>query len=315
MKEAGASELEVLMTKLYSIQEEVGGKEKEKGGTKTKASAGRGDKGARFNEVKGEIVDLLKKIHDMIKDAKEKDSSLVGAVTYGYGAKEKVAAQQTIRETIRQLGDHWKVLDGLFRSEAKKKRSKFTKDELSGQQTLVLKLQQEIEKVKELQRTAFSKVAPLSSTTANMAIPAFDTAQYSDIKSGDSNWTSGGGGANLSEEQKDQILELERRDADFDRQIELIAEGVQDLAEIAALQSEEARRQNHMLQGTNEKLDSVAERLTNVNVKLKSTLTEVGRAGDKLMVDIMCIVSLSLHIIFHSFPSYILAYPFPSSIE
>ena len=85
--------------------------------------------------------------------------------------------------------------------------------------------------------------------------------------------------------------------------------------EIAALQSEEARRQNHMLQGTNEKLDSVAERLTNVNVKLKSTLTEVGRAGDKLMVDIMCIVSLSLHIIFHSFPSYILAYPFPSSIE
>lgn len=285
------------MTKLYTIQEAVGGKEKDskEKGAKSKASSGKGDKGARFNELKGEIVDLLKKVHGMIKEAKDKDSSLIGSATYGYGAKEKVAVQQTIRETIRQLGDQWRILDGLYRSEAKKKRSKFTKDELSAQQTLVLKLQQEIEKVKELQRTAFSKVTPgMSGNATNMVIPAFDTTQFADIKSGGGGgdkWTSpDGGGVHLTEDQKEQILELERRDADFDRQIEMIAEGVQDLAEIAALQNEEARRQNLMLENTNEKLDAVAEKLTSVNVRLKTTLTEVGRAGDKLVVDIICIV-------------------------
>lgn len=284
----GSSELEVLMTKLYTIQDAVGGKKKETAAASSKASGGKGDKGAKFNVLKGEIVDLLKKVHEMIKDVREKESSLMGNVTYG--AKEKVAAQQMIREMIRELGDKWKVLDGLYRSEAKKKRSKFTKDELMGQQTLVLKLQQEIEKVKELQRLAFNKASPGLGAATN--ITGFNTTQYSDIKGGKKGeaWTSGGGGAALTEEQKEQILQLESRDADFDKQIDLIMEGVQDLSEIANMQNEEVRRQNQMLDDTQEKMDNVAEKLTNVNVKLKTSLAEAGRSGDKLMVDIICIV-------------------------
>ena len=98
-------------------------------------------------------------------------------------------------------------------------------------------------------------------------------------------------------EQKEQILQLESRDADFDKQIDLIMEGVQDLSEIANMQNEEVRRQNQMLDDTQEKMDNVAEKLTNVNVKLKTSLAEAGRSGDKLMVDIICIVStISCHV-------------------
>jgi t-SNARE complex subunit (syntaxin) len=103
-------------------------------------------------------------------------------------------------------------------------------------------------------------------------------------------WAGTGGGVALTSSQQDQILQLEERDADFDRQLDEIGEGIQDLAEIAALQGEEVQRQSVMLDSLNNKMDKVTERMTNVNTKMKDTLEQVGRSADKLCVDIMCIV-------------------------
>jgi syntaxin of plants SYP7 len=69
-----------------------------------------------------------------------------------------------------------------------------------------------------------------------------------------------------------------------------IGEGIQDLAEIAALQGEEVKRQGVMLDNLNNKMDKVNERMVSVNSKMKETLDEVGRSADKLCVDIICIV-------------------------
>ena len=104
--------------------------------------------------------------------------------------------------------------------------------------------------------------------------------------------TSGGtgGGVAMTDDQRQQIMQLEERDADFDRQLDEIGEGIQDLAEIAALQGEEVARQSVMLDNVNQKMDKVNERMVSVNTKMKETLEEVGRASDKLCVDIMCIV-------------------------
>lgn len=90
--------------------------------------------------------------------------------------------------------------------------------------------------------------------------------------------------------QKQQMLQLEERDADFDRQLDEIGEGIQDLAEIAELQGEEVKKQSAMLDQVNNKMDKVTERMEGVNTRMKETLEEVGRASDKLCVDIMCIV-------------------------
>lgn len=100
----------------------------------------------------------------------------------------------------------------------------------------------------------------------------------------------GSSGAALTDDQREQMLQLEERDADFDRQLDEIGEGIQDLAEIAALQGEEVKRQGVMLDNVNNKMDQVNERMVSVNSKMKETLDEVGRASDKLCVDIMCIV-------------------------
>jgi uncharacterized protein YgfB (UPF0149 family) len=94
--------------------------------------------------------------------------------------------------------------------------------------------------------------------------------------------------------QQSQIQALQERDAEFDTQLDDIGEGIQDLAEIAELQSEEVKRQNQMLDDMGIKMDSVHEHVQNVNLKLKDTLKEVGRSSDKLCVDIMCIVSYFL---------------------
>ena len=45
-----------------------------------------------------------------------------------------------------------------------------------------------------------------------------------------------------------------------------------------------------MLDRVDKKLDKNLERMTKVNTRMKDTLEEVGRASDKIMVDIMCIV-------------------------
>ena len=94
----------------------------------------------------------------------------------------------------------------------------------------------------------------------------------------------------MTGDQQATMLQLEERDADFDLQLDEIGEGIQDLAEIAQQQGEVVALQSQMLDRVDQKIDKNLERMTKVNTRMKETLEEVGRAGDKIMVDIMCIV-------------------------
>ena len=55
-------------------------------------------------------------------------------------------------QNIRMLTEEWRELDGIYRVEARKKRSKFTADELKNQAHTVMTLSNEITRVKEIQR-------------------------------------------------------------------------------------------------------------------------------------------------------------------
>ena len=87
------------------------------------------------------------------------------------------------------------------------------------------------------------------------------------------------------------MQQIESRDQEFDKQLEEIGEGIQDLSEIAQMQNEEVRRQNLMLENVGNKIDGANEHLSNINTKMKETLNEV-RGADKICVDIMCIVMM-----------------------
>lgn len=101
---------------------------------------------------------------------------------------------------------------------------------------------------------------------------------------------TGQGGVDLTTEQSAQIQMLEDRDRDFDLQLDEIGEGILDLQEIAQQQGEEVMLQGQMLDKVERKIDKNLERMSTVNGRMKETLEEVGRASDKIMVDILCIV-------------------------
>ena len=155
-------ELTDLLPKLNGIQEDIGAKPKssedeKKARAENVVTMGQGkkaqEKASKFLQLKGDIVDRLKSIHQMLKDIKEKEQAGFG----GDNAKEIIKMQAEVRESLRQATDDWKELDEIYKKEARKKRSKFTPEELEVQAELVQRLYAEIEKVKEAQMKGYAR--------------------------------------------------------------------------------------------------------------------------------------------------------------
>lgn len=223
-------------------------------------------------------------------------------VASGSNPADVIKSKSMMREEIRQAEDEWKEMDNLYKSEARKRKSKFTKEQLDIQQTLVQRLQAEIEKVKEMQSQGFKRkdaddVAVKMNIQALVSINNTDldrTGELGPRAGGDeANWsgaatTGQGPGVELTDGQALKIEQIQQRDQEFDHQLDTIGEGIKDLSEIAAMQNEEVKRQNVMLTNVENKIDDAAEHITTVNQKMKDTLDQV-RGADKICVDIMCI--------------------------
>ena len=155
-------ELTELLTKLYTLQEDLGAKpksteEEKKAKAENVATMGSNKKsqkkGSKFLELKNTVLDRLKTIHKLLKDTKAKEAAGYG----GDNAKDIIKMQAEIREHIRQAGDEWKEMDEIYKKEARKKKSKFTVEELEVQAELVQRLHAEIEKVKEAQMRGYAR--------------------------------------------------------------------------------------------------------------------------------------------------------------
>lgn len=173
-------ELTELLTKLYTIQEDIGAKpktteEEKKAKAENIAVMGSGkkakEKGSKFLELKSTIVDRLKTIHHLLKETKAKEAAGYG----GDNAKEIIKMQAEVREQIRQAGDEWKEMDAIYKKEARKKKSKFTPEELEVQAELVKRLNAEIEKIKEAQMRGYAR-----GRDAGAAVSLNTKALYSD---------------------------------------------------------------------------------------------------------------------------------------
>lgn len=152
-------ELQLLLAKLYTIQEQVGAVEKtsdeekkNRAATAGQVQMGKGRKGkktgSRFLELKSNIVDRLKSVH-ALQEEQSASKSL--------DPKVGIQAQAEIRELVRQAQDEWNEMNELYKKEARKKKSKFTPEELEVQQALVMQLNAEIEKVKDVQMAGYSR--------------------------------------------------------------------------------------------------------------------------------------------------------------
>merc|ERR1712038_2131198 len=198
-----------------------------------------------------------------------------------------------IREEIRQASDEWEELDGLYKNEARKRKSRFSAEQLDGQQTLGQRLYAELEKVKELNRQGFAK-GNRDDIVANLNTQALTNIALDDPDDAAPGWAaaggaSTGGGVEMTQQQALRLEQIENRDKEFDKQLDDIGQGINDLSEIAQMQQEEVKKQNIMLENVGKKIEDVYDHIDNVNAKMKDTLNEV-RAADKICVDIMCVV-------------------------
>jgi hypothetical protein len=69
--------------------------------------------------------------------------------------KEIVTQQNSMRENVRQLTEEWRELETIYKNEAKKRKSKFSQEEMDLRLNVVLQLQQEIAAVKDMQRAKY----------------------------------------------------------------------------------------------------------------------------------------------------------------
>jgi hypothetical protein len=160
-----------LLTKLHTIQEDIGAKPKtsdEERRTKAEnvAVMGKGKhaqkKGSRFLHLKSSIVSRLKNVYQFMKEAKE----LEGAGYGGDNANKVIQVQTKIREQIRQAQEEWRELEGIYKKETQKKKSKFTSEELEVQSELVRELHSELEKAKAAQTKGYAKNRTPDATVA-----------------------------------------------------------------------------------------------------------------------------------------------------
>ena len=178
-----------MKTKLYTIQEDIGAKpktsdEEKRAKAENAAVMGKGKKtekkGSRFLQLKSAVLDRLKQIHQLLKDTKELESAGYG----GDNAKDIIKMQAEVREQIRQATDEWRELDEIYKKEARKKKSKFSPEELEVQAELVKRLYAEIEKVKEAQMRGYAKGrAPDAAVALNTKAMAMDPGTYRLVQS------------------------------------------------------------------------------------------------------------------------------------
>ena len=138
-------ELLALINKLNKIQKEVGG-------VKGKGGSGEGNgKIDRFLDLKSQMTDRLMGLKETFENIQLLEK------TPGSNPKELIGEQSKVRSELAALNEDWKELDLCYRNEAKKKRSKFSPEDLALRQQMLVALQAEIQRIKEIQRAGYVK--------------------------------------------------------------------------------------------------------------------------------------------------------------
>lgn len=143
-------ELLSLVNKLNKLQRELGGKN-HKNDKNSFIGIVSGDKMDRFTDLEERINERLEKVKNAIDDIQKLERAP------GANPKELITLQATVRNELVALGDEWKEIDTIYRIESRKKRSRFSPEELQRRGQVVVQSQNMINTIKDVQRQGFVK--------------------------------------------------------------------------------------------------------------------------------------------------------------
>jgi len=272
------SELIALINRLNKVQAEVGGPKK----AQLAHAIGEDGKIDRFVDLKNQMTDSLNEIRETLMGVQRMERQS------GANPKERIQADSKIRTTLASLNENWNELDAIYKAEAKKKRSKFSKEDMALRQQVLGVLRQEIQSIRDLQRSGYVKDYK-ASRHVDMANSEMFRGGRGGAAGGGVDYVAGRRNNDMTHEDRQALTLLKDRDAQIDAEIVNIGKGVDELRDIALAANEEIKMQSKMLDVLETKIDDVHEHVTTINVKLKTTLDEA-RKSDKICVDIFCIL-------------------------
>ncbi|OQR93910.1 hypothetical protein ACHHYP_02102 [Achlya hypogyna] len=289
-------EVDGLLERLAHINVEMGGQEVRK--DKAKATD-------RFGELRLKISDRLHALKITLAEMAQPVSA-----KKPQHPREKIKQQQGIRDDIRLVEEDLTEMTECYEAEAKKKKSKFSPEELAIRKDFLDQYTAELAFIKEQASNAYVKTNPsLRSPGAGLgfdraalfgiptATTATEFAGFADRTGSGGVHNASGGGPSYQEEEvtsehRDIMLQIEQKDQQLDGMVDQIGTGVMELGVLARGLNEELVKQNIMLDGLEERIDNTQATVENLNMKMKKTLAQVGRSGDKCMMDFICLVIL-----------------------
>lgn len=289
MADALDSELISLLNRLNKVQKDVGGGKKDRNSL--------GDVNGKIDRFL-DLSETMKERLDVIKESGTEVRKLEKVP--GSNPTELITHQSKVRTELNLIAEEWKELDSLYRLETKKKRSRYTPEELSARQLIVVQMQRSIQEFKDMQRSGFVKGIE---GKRMVTMEESELFKKRDIESGggeskgepgrpapsQSRGVIGSRNNHMTDDHRGQLMALKERDTQVDAQIEEIGRGLDILRELALQANEEVKVQNHMLDGLEEKVNDVHEKVSNLNERMLDTL-EKARKGDKICMDIFCIL-------------------------
>ncbi|KDO24268.1 hypothetical protein SPRG_09904 [Saprolegnia parasitica CBS 223.65] len=291
-------EVDALLEKLAHINVEMGGQETRK--DRAKAAD-------RFGELRIKISDRLHGLKISLTEMAQPISA-----KKPQHPREKIKQQQGVRDDIRLVEEDLAEMAECYEAETKKKKSKFSPEELAIRKDFVDQYTSELAFIKEQASSAYVKASPGLRApggglgfdrAALFGIPsATTTTEFAGFADRTASGSAGvhnasGGGPSYQEEEvtsehRDIMLQIEQKDQHIDGMVEQIGTGVMELGVLARGLNEELQKQNMMLTGLEERIDNTQATVENLNLKMKKTLAQVGRSGDKCMMDFICLVIL-----------------------
>ena len=267
-------ELIGLINRLNKVQAEVGGPKK----ARHAQVFGEDGKIDRFLDLRNNMQERVNDIIETLQAVQQMEKSP------GSNPRGIIEGNSKIRTELKTLTDNWTELDTLYKTEAKKKRSKYSKESMAERQQMLVTLRLEIEKIREMQRKGYNK---------NYSTVQMSNMENSEMFRGGAAGGAGGAGGgrnnDMTTDQKAQLQALKMRDQDIDKAILGLDKGLDTLLDLAKAQNEEIKIQEKMLGSLGDNIDDVKEHVTNINAKVKKTLEEA-RKSDKICVDIFCIL-------------------------
>lgn len=296
MSDSLDSELISLINRINKVQNVVGGKKK---------NGGLGDARGKIDHFI-DLSERMKERLETIKTAVDEIKKLEKVP--GANPTELITNQSKVRTELNLISEEWKELDTIHRLEKRKKRSRYTQEELDGRGMVVYTLQMSIQAIKDSQRSGFVKGIE---TKRMVTMEESELFKKRDIETGNPNNPNGTGASTaagtalggtggprmgarnnqMTDQQRAQLMMIKERDQEFDVQIDEIGKGLDILRELALQANEEVKLQNTMLDVLEEKVNDVQERVLNINERMKDTLDKV-RKSDKICMDIFCLIIL-----------------------